>query len=186
MGYYLAGGTALALEIGHRDSIDFDFFTPEPIDTALLYKKCEELFLGHTLIRTQEEFNTLSVLIDNEVRLTFMTYAYPLVMPLITTEHISLSSLTDIGCMKMSAITSRSAYKDYVDLYVILQSISLTSLIDALRVKMPTLDPILALKSLVYFDDINEEGIMYKTDPIPFSEIKADLERRVKELQAGE
>jgi Nucleotidyl transferase AbiEii toxin, Type IV TA system len=116
-GYYLAGGTALALILGHRDSIDFDFFIPEPIDTALLYKKCEELFSEHKLLRTQEEPNTLGLLIDNEIRLSFMTYNYPLVTPLTATEYFSLASLTDIGCMKISAITSRNVYKDYVDLY---------------------------------------------------------------------
>lgn len=180
-GYYLAGGTALALVLGHRDSIDFDFFTPEPIDTALLYKKCEELFLGHTLLRTQEEPNTLGLLIDNEIRLSFMTYAYPMVNSQTLTEYFSLASLEDIGCMKMSAITSRNVYKDYVDLYFILQLITLKTLIDALRIKMPTLDPLLALKSLVYFDDIKEEGIMYKTDPIPFQAIKETLLNKVKE-----
>lgn len=182
-GYYLAGGTALALILGHRDSIDFDFFTPEPIDTVFLYKKCEELFSGHTLLRTQEESNTLGLLMDNKIQLTFMTYACPLVTPLITTEYFSLASLTDIGCMKISAITSRNVYKDYVDLYFILQLIPLKTLIDALRIKMPTLDPLLALKSLVYFDDIKEEGIMYKIDSIPLHVIKETLLNKVKEYK---
>jgi hypothetical protein len=69
LGYYLAGGTALALQIGHRDSIDFDFFSPQEFDTANLFTVIEANFTGYTIVRTQEEKNTLEVLIDGTIRL---------------------------------------------------------------------------------------------------------------------
>ena len=116
--FYLAGGTALALQLGHRDSIDFDFFTQDSFDTAKLFAECETVFAGHTLQKIQEETSTLGILVDG-VQISFLGYPYPLVRPLIRDEHLSLASLEDIACMKCSAITSRSTLKDYVDLHVL-------------------------------------------------------------------
>ena len=183
LGYYLVGGTALALQIGHRDSIDFDFFCPNSFDTALLFTYLEHAFSGHTIVRIQEEENTLEILVAGTIRLSFMTYAYPLISPLVRTEFFDMASLSDIGCMKLSAITSRTAYKDYVDLYFILQSLSLSDLIQNLSKKLPTLDPLLALKSLVYFDDIQPEEILYKTLPLHIETIKAFLTLTVTNYQ---
>ena len=171
-GFYLAGGTALALQIGHRDSIDFDFFCPTSFDTEELLSTIQEHFTSGTLVQVQNEKNTLEIIIEGTIRLSFMTYQYPLIAPLVETEFFDMAALTDIGCMKLSAITSRSAYKDYVDLYFILKSVSLVALIDSLKTKLPSLEPMLALKSLVYFDDIVQEEIIYKTEPISFGEIK--------------
>jgi hypothetical protein len=185
LGYYLAGGTALALQIGHRDSIDFDFFCNEPFDTGALFQKIEQILAGHVLVRTQEEHNTLGLLVDGEIRLSFMTYTYPLVAPIIEAEYFVLASLLDIGCMKLNAITSRSAYKDYVDLYFILRKIPLNELMTHLRIKMPTLDPLLALKSLVYFEDIQHEEILFKTTPVAIETIQAELIAKVREYRTN-
>ncbi len=182
-GYYLAGGTALALQIGHRDSVDFDFFCTQEFDTEMLFSHIQEYFSGHTIIRIQEEKNMLEVLVDGTIRLSFMTYAYPLISPLIATEFFDMAALLDIGCMKLSAITSRTAYKDYVDLYFILLSIPLSDLMQSLTKKLPTLDPLLALKSLVYFDDIQPEEILYKTLPLRIETIKAFLTLTVTNYQ---
>ncbi len=160
--FYLAGGTALALQLGHRDSIDFDFFSPEPFDTRQLFQKCERIFAGNSLLKTQEETNTLSLSISEEVRLSFFGYPYELLEPLIQTEQMSLASPLDIGVMKLSAITSRSTLKDYVDLYFILQTSSLGDLLAGANKKFPSLDQNLILKSLVYFADITDEPIMYQ------------------------
>src|SRR3989339_746753 len=165
LGFYLAGGTALALQLGHRDSIDFDFFIEDSFDTEGLFKKLTEVFRGYTLVRVQEEKDTLVLVINDEIRVSFMTYAYPLITPMFETEFFSLASLVDIGCMKLSAITSRSVFKDYVDLYFILHEVTLAELIKKLQLKMPTLDPLLALKSLVYFDDIILEELLFKVEP---------------------
>ncbi len=180
LGFYLAGGTALALQIGHRDSIDFDFFCLDSFDTTSLFSKIEQQFFGHNILRLQDELNTLEIVVDDVIRLSFMTYKYQLIEPVISTDFFDLASIVDIGCMKLSAITSRTAYKDYVDLYFILNEVSLQTLIDSLRVKLPTLDPSLALKSLVYFDDITPEEILYKINPVDIEVIKSFLIEQVK------
>ncbi len=183
LGFYLAGGTALALQIGHRDSIDFDFFCLDSFDTTTLFNSIEQKFSGHNVVRLQDELNTLEIIIDDVIRLSFMTYKYQLVVTVISTDFFDLASIIDIGCMKLSAITSRTAYKDYVDLYFILKETPLATLIKNLQVKLPTLDPSLALKSLVYFDDISPEEILYKISPVDIEDIKSFLVEQVKALR---
>ena len=72
--FYLAGGTSLALQIGHRDSIDFDFFSPKDIDTKQLFFQIKEIFKNYKILNIQEEKNTLSVLINENIKLSFFTY----------------------------------------------------------------------------------------------------------------
>lgn len=182
-GFYLAGGTALALQIGHRDSVDFDFFTETPqVDTTELFEDLREHWHAHTLVRTQEERNTLGILVDDTIRVSFMAFPYPLLHPLLETEHLSLASLEDIGCMKLNAITGRSAYKDYVDLYYITSIVPLAQLLEALRTKMPELDPLTALKSLTYFDDLEEEPIRFVETSVTRAELERTLVKRVRAL----
>ena len=180
--FYLAGGTALALQLGHRDSIDFDFFAARDIDTASLWQHIAEIFIGHNLLKTQDEKNTLSLIIDGEVRLSFFGYHYQLLEPTIPVSGLELASVLDIGCMKLSAITGRATQKDYVDLYFILKQTSLTALLDACSRKFPTLDEALILKSLVYFDDIETEPIRFMPGfVVDLSEIETHLTMVVKE-----
>jgi len=181
--FYLAGGTALALQIGHRDSIDFDFFKEGEIDTQKLFRDLEEFFAEHHLLKVQEERDTLSLIADDSVKLSFFGYKYKLIKELIDEENIKLASIEDIGCMKLSAITGRASNKDYIDLYYILQNINLTDLLEKASQKFPNLDKNLILKSLVYFDDINLEPIMFKNNNhVDLLEVKKFLEGKIKEL----
>lgn len=179
--FYLAGGTALALQLGHRDSIDFDFFDDESFSTGELYEKIERIFKDYKILKTQDKKDTLTVLIDDSIKISFFIYPYSLIKPLIETEYFKIATIEDIGCMKLSAITSRMATKDYVDLYFILQKISLSDLLDLAKEKFPSLDSNLVLKSLVYFDDITDEPIAYKHEhEIGFDLVKNSLESTVK------
>jgi len=179
--FYLAGGTALALQIGHRDSLDFDFFSREEIDTVKLFDQINEIFAGSEIIKTQEERNTLSVNIG-QVKFSFLTYPYELVDKLVEAEFFNLASIKDIACMKLSAITSRSALKDYVDLYFILEQYKLEELLNSCKNKFPQLDIGLVLKSLVYFDDIVEEPIIFKEgNAASLDEIQQSLKNEVRE-----
>ncbi len=147
-------------------------------------KKISQLLVSYTTQQTETCW-TLFIKYAPPLRLSFMMYNFPLVTPVIENDFFTLASLIDIGCMKLSAITSRTAYKDYVDLYFILHEISLKTLIDHLRNKLPTLDPLLALKSLVYFNDIHPEEILYKTKPLAFESIKTYLQQRVEDYNQG-
>lgn len=161
-GFYLAGGTGLALQMGHRDSIDFDFFKVNDFDTRKLIEKISSVFKNHKLLITQQEKNTLSCVIDETIQLSFFSYNYKLIKPLVNTEYFDIASIEDIACMKSSAIASRAVEKDYVDLYFILQKITLNDLINLCAKKYQIFDEMLILKSLSFFDDIKKEHILFK------------------------
>ncbi|MBI3588967.1 MAG: nucleotidyl transferase AbiEii/AbiGii toxin family protein [Candidatus Liptonbacteria bacterium] len=183
--FYLAGGTALALQIGHRDSVDFDFFSEEDLNTKELFERLRETFKGHTLLNIQEESNTLTVLVDDAIKISFFTYKYKLLKETIIDGNLSLASIEDIGCMKLSAITGRASNKDYIDLYFILKRLSLSDLLEYAHLKYPGLEKNLILKSLVYFEDITEDKILFKNNSdIPFEEVKDKLRSAVKEVSS--
>ena len=171
--FYLAGGTALALQIGHRDSIDFDFFSNNGFDTTQLFSKLKTIFIEFQVLKIQEEKNTLTILIDNKIKISFFSYAYKLLK----------NTIEDIACMKLSAIISRATNKDYFDLYFILQKILLKTLLHMCKKKFIDIDTNLILKSLVYFDDINTEPIKFENNMnIEFGIVQHFLIQEVKKI----
>jgi len=155
-GFYLAGGTALALQIGHRQSHDFDFFSQTggvtPI-RAWLNEKFADL-----LIRDEDEL-TIHAEISG-VKVSFIAgYRYPLIMPVVTADALELADVTDIALMKMLAITHRATMRDYIDLAAILRDrCSLEHLIVKSKEKFGTaFNPMLPLRAMVHFDDLDKE-----------------------------
>ena len=74
--FYLAGGTALALILGHRDSIDFDFFSEQSFDTDKLFIQLQSVFQEFEIQKIQEETNTLTIVLDQEIKISFFSYPY--------------------------------------------------------------------------------------------------------------
>ncbi len=165
--YFLVGGTSLALQIGHRLSIDLDLFsvTPfevEPLQNYLIGKYNFELDkLG---------INTLIGSISG-IKTDFITHAYPIVKPLLLEENLRLASLTDIAAMKLNAIShSGQRLKDFVDVYYLLEIMPLSLMLDAYEAKYPHSNPAIPLKAVVYFDDIDfgaDAPLMVKEMTIP-------------------
>lgn len=178
--FYLAGGTALALQIGHRSSVDFDYFSYKDIDTAKVFSKVKEVFKEHKILKIKEEENTLVVLIDEEVMLSFFGYKYRLIKNLVKEEYFNLASVEDIGCMKFSAIIGRKSNKDYIDLYYVLRIIKLRELLELSRKKFPEIDSNLIIKNLVYFKDIENSPIKFKNNnKITLKEVERFMKRAV-------
>lgn len=181
-GFYLAGGTGLALQMGHRDSIDFDFFKKGDYDTGEMIEKIESVFKDHRIIITQEEKNTVSCVIDGDVRLSFFGYTQEVVKPLIETEYFKIASMEDIACMKLRALAKRAVEKDYVDLYFILKNIPLDDLLDFCEKKFPSFNRILTLKSLSYFDDVQNGDILFKEGhKVSMEEIQKQFGKLIEE-----
>ncbi len=171
--FYLAGGTALALYLGHRESIDFVFFTDQDFDTAFLFEKCKEVFQNYKIEITREVKNTLVFLLDNGVKVSFFTIKYKILEIFREEEFLKLASKLDIACMKLSAICQRSTRKDYIDLYFLLRDFSLQYLLDQCKIKYPSLNTSVILKSLKYFDEIEDEEIfMMKSFEVDFKKVK--------------
>jgi len=178
--FYLAGGTALALQLGHRSSIDFDYFSNKNIDTREVLSRIKDAFNGHKILKVREEENTLIVLIDEEILLSFYGYKYKLINNLIKEEYFNLASIEDIGCMKFSAIIGRKENKDYIDLYYILQKIKLRELLRLASLKFPEIDSNLILKNLVYLKDIENSPIKFKNNnKITLKEVEKFMKRVV-------
>lgn len=152
--FHLAGGTALALYLGHRKSIDLDLFTPYPFDTTRL---------EHSLVTKfgfqgdYSEQNTLKGRID-DVKIDCITHPYPLLQNPLEEEGIRLYSQPDIIAMKLSAIADNgSRLKDFIDIAYLSTRYSFQEMLGFYVQKFPTSSPLRPLKGITYFDDIDHE-----------------------------
>lgn len=155
-GYYLAGGTGLALQLGHRQSLDFDFFS-ESRNTAAALCLWLEKFPGFVL----RDKNPDTVHADvRGVKLSFIgAYRYPVVAPFAEAEGVRVAPVVDIALMKLLAITHRATLRDYIDLAVILRDyISLQDILKKSEQKYgKTFNSLLSLKALVSFQDLDKD-----------------------------
>ena len=170
--YYLVGGTAIALQIGHRRSIDFDLFRKGKIRFRQISNKLERLGFPVTNIVCATEENFTFVL--QNVKFTFFDYTYDIAHKIIFDQYISMPSLLDLGAMKAFAMGKRSKWKDYVDMYFLLQRYSLNDISNRSSELFKTMfSKKLFRAQLKYFDDINyDETVEYCIDPIPEERIK--------------
>lgn len=160
--YYLAGGTAVALHIGHRHSIDFDLFTSKKINRKKI-KETIETFHPTQLQLIWEDSEQLHLTI-NGVKLTFFTFHYPIKAQHKFHDIISIPSLIKLSAMKAFALGGRAKWKDYVDLYFILKSfLSLGEIIsEADKLFSNFFSAKLFKEQLTYFKDIDySEEVIY-------------------------
>lgn len=177
--FYLAGGTALSLILGHRKSIDLDFFSSSFPKFEILVAKLKTL---NPKVINQDK-GTLDLYIDG-VKVSFLEYKYPLVGDFLEFDQVKVASLEDIACMKLSAISSRGSKKDFIDLYFILQKFSLGELLDLFEKKFKGVDYQMShiLKSLVYFEEAEKQPDPEFLVDVDWNEVKSFLEGKVKEL----
>lgn len=116
--YYLVGGTAIALHIGHRKSIDFDLFTDKPLNKKKINDEIQK-----SGIKVQPIFFDIDQqhFIINDVKCTFLYFPYPIEHDALFENMIHIPSLLDLAAMKAFALGRRSKWKDYVDMYFILK-----------------------------------------------------------------
>ncbi len=180
--FYLAGGTALGLQYGHRQSIDFDFFKEEPflVDDVLSELKQK----GKLEIRKKLE-NTLLILFDG-ISCSFFKYPYPLLNKTIEfKKHIQLASIPDLASMKISAISTRGTKRDFVDLYFICKNkYSLAEVLNFFQYRFKVFDHDLyhVYKSLIYFDDAEQDVMPEIYEKTNWNEIKAFFKKQINEL----
>lgn len=156
LNFYLAGGTALALQLGHRHSEDFDFFSLRA-ETANPVQEWLERLPGWIL--REKNASTLHAQVKG-VKISFIgNYRYPTVKKTIKAENLELASMADIGLMKLLAVTHRAALRDYIDLAAIIRDhIPLEDLLNGSRKKYGRgFNPMISLKALVSFQDLDKE-----------------------------
>lgn len=153
--FYLAGGTALALYLGHRTSVDFDFYSQNHFDAPSLYEKIKKNFKKGAK-KTLAEKDTLYCYVE-KTSLSFFWYQYPLIKPLKKLKGVSLASLEDIAAMKLIAIYHRPVRRDYIDVSYLLRLFSLKEIFSFVKKKYPEFNQYLILRALTYFDDLAKE-----------------------------
>lgn len=179
---YLAGGTALALQIGHRPSIDFDWFTERVGNQERLLHRMKEVGLDFRVIAASFETIYLDI---NSVQVSVIGYNYPLLSPLILWQEygLYLASTDDIACMKLSAVTNRGSRKDFIDLYCLIQKFrSLERYLKLFTEKFKQVDIGHVLRSLVYFEDADLEPNVKTNLDITWTDIKKEFETIVKKI----
>lgn len=181
--FILAGGTAAAIQIGHRISEDLDFFTIQSFSTDRIIHEINQQKLKFLLLK--EEKDTLSGIAGN-TKISLFSYPYPFIEKRIIWQGISAASMVDVASMKVIAISQRGAKRDFVDLFFILHSIPFWRIADNMvkRFGPDRVSPVHIGKSLIYFHDA-------ETDPNPrycagfetnWQTIKTFFTKHVKQL----
>lgn len=177
----LGGGTALALQIGHRKSYDFDIFTYAPIEKNI-WKKVKEVY-GQDSYKTLDTPDQLNLVTESGINLTFFLDDYKNLFEPIKNDSINIMDIKDIACNKAFIQGKRPKWRDYVDLYFILKEnhISLEDLVKLSLKKFGNdFSERLFLEQLVYWEDVYNYDIEYIDNPAPVDEIKEFLVNEVK------
>jgi len=167
----LVGGTALALQIGHRISVDIDFFGNMNLNNLSIVDKLKKLGNLKT-IRNSEKVHVF--LLDN-IKIDIVNYDYPWISEIVSEEKINLAGLPDIAAMKISAITNRGTKKDFIDLYFLLKKYSLEKIINYYLEKYDDATLLLTLKSLTYFNDADNEPMPKMLENTSWEKIKKTI-----------
>jgi hypothetical protein len=182
--YYLAGGTALALQIGHRISVDFDFFYDKKIPQSLL-GKIRRIFKEYKIKTEVNNPEQLTVSLTG-VTLTFVKYPFPLIFKLNEYQGVKLLSVPEIAVTKAFTIGHRATLKDYVDLYFILEErhCSLEEIIKISKKKFKDeFNQRLFLEQLIYLEDVEDMEIEYLKEQPTKVQIRDLFEKEVKGLK---
>lgn len=159
LGFYLVGGTGLALQFGHRFSEDLDFFSlSHPLD-AIQRQKILEKLKPFGKVEIQHEKDGWLQIFLNQMPVTFLSYPYPLLEGLLDWDGVAVTSLEDIALMKINAIVGRGTKRDFLDLYAICRQKNLGSLLALAEKKFPDHRDFLVQASyaLVYFEDAEKD-----------------------------
>lgn len=167
----LVGGTALALQLGHRKSVDLDFFGS--VDAPL-----QEIALelsAFASVSPLSESRMMRFLIVDGVKVDIVNYPYSWIDEPITEDGVTLAGIKDIAAMKLSAITNRGTRKDFVDFYFLLKLFSFDELIDLYAKKYSDAQLFTTLKSLTYFDDAEQDPMPLMLSSLNWEEVKSHI-----------
>ena len=181
---YLAGGTALALQIGHRLSYDFDFFTPEEFDGKIEVQRIKKAVSDFQLEKT-----SWGTILGNikDTRFSLFFYTYPLLFKTNNFLGVNIAGIKDIASMKIAAIADRGTKRDFIDLYFIIFKEKIATLKEILGLydkKFQSLkqNKVHILKSLNYFDDAEEGEMSRMIKDVKWKDVKDFFAGEVKKI----
>ncbi len=180
---YLGGGTAVAVQLGHRTSVDLDWFTEQPLrDPAALAGEIAQAAVPFATSSVAR--GTLHGLVAG-VRISFFETRYPLLRPVLFWPEFGcrLASAEDLGAMKLLAVAQRGARKDFLDVYALgLSAVPLREMLSLFRQKYRVDDVSRVLYGLSYFEDAEAEPMPQVLVDLDWNEVKATIKQWVKDL----
>ena len=179
--FYLAGGTALALQSGHRTSVDLDFFTADLLSEDLLLGMLQSI---HGISVVSKSPETLHLHIGS-IKLSFIGYHYPVLFPFNIYNGIKVADPRDIAAMKLSAVASRGTKRDFIDLYVLSQKYGLDAVMRFFEQKFSRVEfsDIHLMKSLTYFSEADREPMPHMLQPITWDQVRQFFTANVPRLK---
>jgi predicted nucleotidyltransferase component of viral defense system len=174
----LVGGTALALQYGHRQSVDLDFFGKLSADVSEIHDVLANIG-SHTIYTNTQNIKIFEV---NGVKVDFVNYIYDWIDDIVTEGNLRLASPKDIAAMKVNAIEGRGSRKDFIDIYFLLKHFTLNEILEFYKQKYPEHSVFRALMSLNYFDDAEQQVMPKMLVPFDWNELKEKLKREVDKL----
>lgn len=174
----LAGGTSLALQIGHRTSVDLDLFgalSIEPDEVLEIIRPLGNI----SIIKNSKNIHIFTI---NNIKVDLVNYGYPWLAPVNNTDFLRLAGLEDICAMKLAAITGRGTKKDFIDVYFLLQYFSLKEMLRLYSEKYTDGSIFMVIKSLSYFDDAEEEPEPLMFSIIDWNVIKEEMQKQISSL----
>lgn len=174
----LVGGTALALQLGHRKSIDLDFFGN--FETSL--EELTTILSEFSTVTPVSSSRMTRFLVVDGVKVDIVSYPYGWIDNPVSAEGVVLAGIKDIAAMKLSAITNRETKKDFIDYYFLLKRYSLKELIELYRQKYSDAQLFTSIKSLSYFDDAESDPMPDMIVPVDWDEVKSTIRNEVAKL----
>lgn len=181
---YLAGGTALALQIRHRISVDFDFFTQKKFNENIFIQRLVRLPVKFQTERT--DWGTILGFV-NEIKFSLFFYDYPFLAKPNKFLGINISNIKDIAPMKLAAISDRGTKRDFIDLYFILaveKFFTLRHVLDLYDKKFKVLhqNKLHIFKSLVYFEDAERDNLPKMIKAVDWRQVKEFFKKEANKI----
>jgi len=176
--FVLVGGTALALQVGHRISIDIDLFGHSDIDQPTILATLND-YGTVQLLKKSENILILSL---NGIKVDLVNYKYPWIGNLNIVENIRFASLSDIAAMKLNAIAGRGSVKDFIDIFALLKIFSLREMLNFYNEKYQDGSEFMVIKSLTFFDDADKEVLPYLFIDTSWAEMKHQILAEIDRL----
>jgi hypothetical protein len=167
----LVGGTSLALQIGHRKSIDLDLFGKIEIE----YIDLMQILLEIGKVEVLKKSKNINIFLIDDIKVDIVNYHYNWLANYIDTDNLRLAELKDISAMKFAAITGRGSKKDFIDIHFLLEIFTFKEMMELYNQKYHDGSEFIVLKSIIYFDDADndEEPVMIK--PINWEKVKSKI-----------
>lgn len=177
-GFNLAGGTSLALQIGHRISFDLDLFGNRPFERDEILELTGKIGTVRPVHYTKNIF----ILDIDGVKVDFVNYKYAWLRDIKTIDGLRLVGLEDIGAKKIEAISGRGKKRDFIDLFFLLKKFTLAELIGFYTEKYPDGNEMIAVRNLTYFADADSDDDLNLLKKADWPTVKKTIEKEVQKM----